>query len=161
MTIRPVGLLIFAISLFACVPRGKSYSGDKNNSPPPDQMMPDNSDQPDQQDSPMNPPDQPVVENPDAGMIEMPPADPPPVDPNALQYARDILPIMEEHCTECHHEGRQPDFVDLPADASLRDLIAARIIARGETTMPPSPRDHLAADELAKIQKWKDDGVNP
>lgn len=132
---------------------------------------------PDQQDSPKDPPDQPVVEDPmpqdpmpqdpmpEDPMPEDPedpmPADPMP-DPGDLLYARDILPIIEEHCAECHHEGRMPDLVTLPRDASLRELLADRIIARAEqSTMPPAPRDMMPAAELEKIKEWKANGVWP
>jgi hypothetical protein len=84
-----------------------------------------------------------------------------PVDPNALSYARDILPLMEEHCTECHHPGRQPDLSIMPGDRTLRNFLAERILARGETNMPPSPRDHLSPAHLDLIRRWKLEGANP
>lgn len=92
--------------------------------------------------------------------VPPPPPPPPPVDPNALQFARDILPILERHCTECHHQGRISDFTDL---STWTDPVRTveRILAAAETIMPPSPREKLSADELDLIRLWRDQGMNP
>lgn len=127
---------------------------------------------PDQQDSPdATIADRPVVEGEDSGAAdagseaidgsaELIDASEP-IDPNARSYARDVLPILEEHCTECHHEGRQPDFTALPADRALREVIADRILARAVNAMPPSPREAIGAQDLMIIEAWKRDGVQP
>lgn len=151
-----------SIFVFACVPRGKTYSGEENEFGAAEDAGEETI--PDQQDSPdAGAADRPVVEDEDSGVIEIPESDAgtEPVNPGALSYARDVLPILEEHCTECHHQGRQPDFTSLPADRSLRALMADRILARAVNMMPPPPREAIGAQDLMIIEAWKSEGLWP
>lgn len=100
----------------------------------------------------------PPVDMPDAGS-ESPEL--PPVDPNALQFGRDILPIFEAHCTECHHGGRFPDLTDLSTWPADRGAVVDRILTAASTTMPPPPRDRLTAAQRDTIRMWKDQGLVP
>ncbi len=68
---------------------------------------------------------------------------------NAAGFAA-VAPIMQAHCSECHHPGTWLDL-ESSADAST----AAKMIAAIEAgTMPPAPRAAPSADELAKIKAW-------
>ena len=61
-----------------------------------------------------------------------------------------VAPIMQSHCSECHHPGTWLDL-ESGADAST----AAKMIQAIEAgTMPPAPRAAPSADELAKIKAW-------
>ena len=61
-----------------------------------------------------------------------------------------VVPIMQAHCSECHHPGTWLDL-ESGADAST----AAKMIHAIEAgTMPPAPRAAPSADELAKIKAW-------
>lgn len=63
-----------------------------------------------------------------------------------------VLPVMQAHCSECHHRGTWLDL-EPGADAST----AAKMIAAIEAgTMPPAPRSAVAASDLAKIKAWRD-----
>lgn len=88
-----------------------------------------------------------------------------PANPNGLQFARDIRPITERYCTECHHAGgKSPDLVQFPlVVGTMADQAAAvdRVIATMGGSMPPAPRDRVPADAIDKIRKWKADGMQP
>ena len=85
---------------------------------------------------------------------------PPNSDPNKASFARDLKPIFEKNCGECHHPGKPldltsyPQAVDMPA---LVDRIFARV-SGAAVSMPPQPRDALDQVSIEKIKKWKTDG---
>ena len=88
-----------------------------------------------------------------------------PTNPNGLQFARDIRPITERYCTECHHPGgRAIDLTQFPfVVGSMADqgVAADRVIASMGGSMPPAPRDRVPADAIEKRRKWKSDGMQP
>ena len=90
-----------------------------------------------------------------------------PSNPNGLSFQRDIRPLTERYCTECHHAGGQLfDLTQYPfvAGASQGDQanVADRAIASLTVgSMPPAPRDKAAADFAAKLRQWRADGMNP
>lgn len=93
------------------------------------------------------------------------PTNPPPttggVDPTATSFARDIKPMFEAHCTECHHSGAQnPDLTSRKvAEAGLEQIIAR--IEGSSRPMPPPPRDKVSQNELEKLRSWKMQGFRP
>jgi hypothetical protein len=86
---------------------------------------------------------------------------PAPINPNALRYARDIQPLMEQFCTECHHPGKSLDLTRVPFRAGATPDLVDQVVARATMDMPPAPRDRMPADALDKIRQWKTDGMVP
>lgn len=85
---------------------------------------------------------------------------PPNSDPNKASFARDLKPIFEKNCGECHHQGKSLDLTNYPQAADMPALVD-RIVARtssGAVSMPPQPRDPLDQASIEKIKKWKTDG---
>jgi len=77
---------------------------------------------------------------------------------NVPSFARDVKPILDAHCAECHTpHGQHPDFSQAPA-ASIVDTMLS-VLQAGQ--MPPKPRDQLTSAEIAKIKAWKDSGLQP
>jgi hypothetical protein len=69
---------------------------------------------------------------------------------NAAGFAA-IAPIVETHCSECHHAGT---WLDLKSGADA--ATAAKVVAAVHAgTMPPAPRAALSADEIAKLDDWQ------
>ncbi len=81
-----------------------------------------------------------------------------PADPNAYSYAREIKPLMDQYCSECHHAGKSLDLSSAPSAAAKIDKV---IDAAAGGTMPPAPRDKMPADAVEKIRKWKAHGLVP
>lgn len=170
----PRGLIgmscVFALCALACVPE---VPADRRvaRRPPTDAVLDAGTLSPDRQDSEDAAP--PVVEPPVSSPVDAgspaadaaPPEEPEPpeepVDPAALQYSRDVLPVLEVYCTECHHPGRSLDLTSPPGDRSAREVLADRIIAAAQLSMPPAPRDRLTPAELDLIRRWKADGAQP
>jgi hypothetical protein len=110
---------------------------------------------------PSNPPPTPPT---GGGTPPVNPPNPPPTgggDPNATSFARDIKPIFEAHCTECHHSGAQtPDLTSRGASEAAFEKIVSRIEGSSKP-MPPAPRDKVTANELEKLRSWKTQGFRP
>jgi len=68
---------------------------------------------------------------------------------NAAAFAA-VAPIMQAHCSECHHAGTWLDL-ESGADAATAAKMVSAIKAG---TMPPAPRTPVAVAELAKIEAW-------
>lgn len=68
---------------------------------------------------------------------------------NPMGYAA-VAPIMQAHCSECHHAGTWLDL-ETGADAATA---AKMVTAIKGGTMPPAPRTPVAAGDLAKIEAW-------
>jgi mono/diheme cytochrome c family protein len=75
----------------------------------------------------------------------------------AVHFA-EVEPIFVANCVECHHAGKPIDLTT-PPSAKLTDKILTVAAAAGP--MPPAPRDHLTAADLAQIQAWKAGGYLP
>lgn len=164
MTTRPVSSIIAILAVlacFSCVPAGAKYE-DREEEPVPTVRLDGGVLQPDHQDSGTTVASDAgrPVDSEDAGSSGAPDAEEM-TDPNAISFQRDVLPLMETYCAECHHPGRQPDLSAMPLDRAAREVLAERIIARGETNMPPAPRDQLTTSELDLIRRWKNEGANP
>ena len=100
--------------------------------------------------------------------------------PAEVSYARDVAPIIAEHCSQCHVEG-QPGFVAsgldttsydalmrgtkfgavvLPGDA-LTSTLVMLIEGRADPSlkMPHGDAKPLAQDDIATIRKWVEQGA--
>ena len=78
----------------------------------------------------------------------------------ATEFEKEIAPILEEHCYDCHGDGAKKGSVSFDTFASTEALLAKsdlwvhvlKNIRSG--TMPPSKEARLKADELAKLEDW-------
>jgi Protein of unknown function (DUF1549)/Protein of unknown function (DUF1553)/Planctomycete cytochrome C len=91
-----------------------------------------------------------------------------------IDYPRQIQPIIEKHCLECHSQDKRKGGLSLAtyADAldggrngpairpgnSMGSLIVHRITGRVEPQMPKD-EDPLSAAELAIVRSWIDQGA--
>lgn len=66
-----------------------------------------------------------------------------------------VAPIMQAHCSECHHPGTWLDL-ESGADAATASKMVSTIKAK---TMPPAPRAPISAGDLAKIEAWAAGGA--
>jgi hypothetical protein len=82
-------------------------------------------------------------------------------NPNAPSFARDVKPILESYCLECHSGGVAPILVALPFSPGDTAQVTARILATMTTTMPPAPRDKAPATAVQMITRWRDGGYAP
>lgn len=85
----------------------------------------------------------------------------------AVTYAREVAPIVDRHCTECHSLGADLNLSLFPF-ASVwttdQDTIVARMIAKAAGTspsMPPGFRPKLTAQEADVLRRWKTEGLKP
>lgn len=78
----------------------------------------------------------------------------------ASEFEKDILPILEERCFDCHGDGAKKGSVSFDTFASTEELLAKsdlwvhvlKNIRSG--MMPPAKEPRLEAAELAKLQDW-------
>ena len=93
-----------------------------------------------------------------------------------MNYATDVLPIVEEHCYECHGDGRKKGGLNLEArDALMRGGKTGPVIdaensagsvlihrvggVTTESPMPPSGKLRLTPDEIGVLRAWIDQGL--
>ncbi len=75
-------------------------------------------------------------------------------------YEKDILPILEFHCYDCHGEGEEEGNVTFDTFASPKELMeqselwvhALKNVRSG--IMPPARKKRPTADELATLEDW-------
>ena len=94
------------------------------------------------------------------------------VGEDAIDFGRDIAPLLAEHCVRCHHPGNKQGEVSLatvddlvvndyviagdPDASHLIDLVVAR---DGEAEMPQEgPR--LSDQEVQLLRRWVQQGAN-
>jgi mono/diheme cytochrome c family protein len=98
-----------------------------------------------------------------------------------VDYARQVQPIFEEHCTDCHAAGDADGGFELDTFAALMKggengpaLLAGRaddsllvkfLEGRSGKTgknqfMPPGKREHLSPDEIVLIKQWINEGAH-
>ena len=91
-----------------------------------------------------------------------------------IDYRRQIQPVIEKHCLECHNQDRRQGGLSLAtySDAleggrsgaairpggGARSLLIHRVTGAIEPQMPKD-EDPLAAAEIALIQRWIDQGA--
>ncbi len=108
-----------------------------------------------------------------------PPGDsktPPASTPQAVDFARHIQPLLEKHCYECHGAKKQEgglrlddraaafkggelghDIVPGKSEESL--LLGAIAGTSDEVSRMPQKRDPLAAESIALVKTWLDQGA--
>ncbi len=71
-------------------------------------------------------------------------------------FDRDIKPVLQRACSECHHPGSQVDLVGVGqiGKAALMNAVLLRIETNGAGVMPPAPRPRLSSEEIQKIRSW-------
>jgi hypothetical protein len=93
----------------------------------------------------------------------------------AVDYVRDIQPILEKHCYECHGRTRArarlrlhaPEFIRrggnsgeiVTAGNSHRSLIIRRILDESDDDRMPLDADPLPAETVATLRAWIDQGA--
>lgn len=97
--------------------------------------------------------------------------------PGAIDFGRDVLPILSKNCFQCHgpdDDARQADLrLDTP-EGALRlanplivpgDSAASELVRRlkspdpHERMPPPDSKRQLGADEISLLARWVDDGA--
>jgi uncharacterized membrane protein len=86
----------------------------------------------------------------------------------ALTYQTNIKPILDAHCTECHHpNGKTPDFTAFPfwspSSASQTEIVSRVLTVTGSAgpSMPPGNRPAISQAEWNAIQSWLNQGLQP
>lgn len=90
-------------------------------------------------------------------------------DARDMTYARDVKPLLDAHCIECHHDGgRKPDLSQFPfrmgEEEADQDAIVQKVLTlSGGTTprMPPGMRPKLTSSEVDVIRQWREQGLLP
>lgn len=79
---------------------------------------------------------------------------------DAAQFEREILPILEDHCYQCHGDGEEKGKVCFDAFGSTAELMkqpelwvhTLKNIRSG--TMPPAKKDRIPPADFAKLEQW-------
>jgi mono/diheme cytochrome c family protein len=101
------------------------------------------------------------------------------VSARAADFMKDVRPIFEKHCFECHSEKAKKEKAGFVFDNVKRlanDVGEGRIIvpkkldesdivyivteATGKKAMPPSGKDRLSEEEVSKLKAWIEEGAN-
>ncbi|MEZ5299740.1 MAG: c-type cytochrome domain-containing protein [Verrucomicrobiales bacterium] len=92
----------------------------------------------------------------------------------AIDYKKDILPIFEKKCFECHGNGKSKGGIELgmdrvegqigtsvkPGDADKSVLYEVLVTDDEEELMPPRKKGGpLSKSEIAKVKEWIDAGA--
>ena len=95
----------------------------------------------------------------------------------ALDYKKDIMPIMKEHCFECHREGKSKgslilDNLDrfkedhvgknrpvVPSDPEASDLLRLMKLDPSDSDFMPRKGQPLPEKELKLIEDWIKEGA--
>lgn len=80
-------------------------------------------------------------------------------------YERDVLPILETHCFDCHADGEKKGDVQFDAFASSKELMAQTELwvkclknVRGDL-MPPAKKPRLSSEEFLTLETWIKQGA--
>jgi len=97
-------------------------------------------------------------------------------DDVAVDYARDIQPLLQRHCYECHDGGKQTagyrldvrsraqkggetgELAIVPG-ASGKSALIARVRGDDPGLIMPPEGDHLSAEQIALLTRWIDAGA--
>ena len=90
-----------------------------------------------------------------------------------VEFARDVAPIIEQHCIRCHKPGNEKGDLSLatiedltadgyvtpgkPEDSYVLDVVTA---AAGQRPAMPKEGDPLSAAEVDRLRRWIADGAN-
>lgn len=97
----------------------------------------------------------------------------------AADFAKDIRPIFEKHCYECHSEKAKkekagfvfdnvkrlandvgPGRIIVPKNLEESDIVYIVTEATGKKAMPPSGKDRLSETEVGKLKAWIEEGAS-
>ncbi|MFO1439059.1 MAG: DUF1553 domain-containing protein [Verrucomicrobiaceae bacterium] len=87
----------------------------------------------------------------------------------AVDFVREVRPIFEKHCYECHGPEKQKNDYRLDIKAvALKHITPGkssestlfRFVSGLEKDTPMPPKSKLSAAELETIKRWIDDGAN-
>lgn len=91
---------------------------------------------------------------------------------DSVYFVNDVMPIIASNCamSGCHDAATRADGVDLTSYAKIMNYVRAGSATRSELyevivdtdpdkRMPPPPRSPLTAAQMAKIQKWINQGA--
>lgn len=75
----------------------------------------------------------------------------------SLSYNKDIKPMIEKHCSQCHNPN-WPDknWLDYETAKKNKDAIKLRV---GNQTMPPGNITNMTQEERNKIIQWVNEGA--
>jgi hypothetical protein len=95
--------------------------------------------------------------------------------PEALDFARDVQPILEKHCYECHGRAKArarlrlhaPDFIRKGGQSGAaivpgkghESLLIRRLLDENEEDRMPLDADPLPAETIARVRAWIDQGA--
>lgn len=98
----------------------------------------------------------------------------------AVDYAKQLQPLWDEHCTDCHSASdADGDFAIDTAEALFKGGKSGKVLLPGKADesllvkflegrsgktgknqfMPPGKRKHLTADEIALVKQWINEGA--
>lgn len=83
----------------------------------------------------------------------------------AKEFEKEILPILEERCFDCHGDGAKKGGVSFDSFDSTDALLAksdlwVHVLRNVRSGMMPPPKEaRLTADELAKLEAWIKQGA--
>jgi ankyrin repeat protein len=90
---------------------------------------------------------------------------------DAVDFARDIQPLLRQHCIECHGADRQQGGYRLDRRSSAHSGAMRRAIAPGSSAgsvlyqritgvgAPMPPEEPLAPEEVETLRRWIDEGA--
>lgn len=98
-------------------------------------------------------------------------------EPANVEFLRDIRPLFEQHCYECHGPRKQESGLRLdrrkaalaggdlgsdivPGKSSESRLVAALLGASEAISQMPPEREPLAREKIAMIEQWIDAGAD-
>ena len=86
----------------------------------------------------------------------------------ALDFVREIRPIFEKHCYECHGAEKQKNDYRLDIKAvALKNIVAGKsaesplfqFVSGKEKDTPMPPKSKLSSTELESLKRWIDEGA--
>ncbi|MFO0909223.1 MAG: DUF1553 domain-containing protein [Isosphaeraceae bacterium] len=99
-------------------------------------------------------------------------------EPPAVEFRRDVLPILSDHCFQCHGPDARARKADLrldqkasalrtqepvivPGHSSESEIVARLVSTDPDEVMPPaSLKKPLSASQIATIRRWIDSGAS-
>src|SRR5215471_15339629 len=100
-------------------------------------------------------------------------------DEKSVDYEREILPLFQEHCYQCHdgrkqtsgyridirsraaHGGDSGEKAIVPGQASESELVKRISSTDADEVMPPKDKGHpLTGEQVALVRRWVEQGAN-
>ncbi len=87
----------------------------------------------------------------------------------AVDFVREVRPIFEKHCYECHGAEKQKNDYRLDIKVvALKNIVASksagsmlfRLVSGLEKDTPMPPKSKLSSAEIATLKRWIDEGAN-